>query len=85
MKEIQQGGGSCDPEATGTSLKACGGPNKGTCTGNVCVCNEEFTGPHCLAHNGFNDIEYEEEETLEVIAPSFAHSKVLWFGPNFFE
>lgn len=80
LKDIQQGGGACSPEATGTSLEACGGPTKGICTSNVCECKEEFTGPHCLAHNGFNDINYDEEKPLEVIAPSFEHSKVLWFG-----
>lgn len=80
LKAIQRGGGTCNTDATGTSLEACGGSDKGICDSNACKCKEGFTGSHCLAPDGFNDIEYEQEESLEFIAPNFEHSRALWFG-----
>lgn len=38
----------------------CGGPTRGECVNSKCVCKGPFTGPMCLAHDGFDDIRYED-------------------------
>lgn len=38
----------------------CGGPTRGECVNSKCVCKGPFTGPLCLAHDGFDDIRYED-------------------------
>ena len=47
---IQRGGGWCRKKSD------CGYPDKGTCsaTGH-CVCEDDYTGPMCLSHRGFDD------------------------------
>mmetsp|Transcript_22474 Transcript_22474/g.21600 ORF Transcript_22474/g.21600 Transcript_22474/m.21600 type:complete len:640 (-) Transcript_22474:185-2104(-) len=80
LKAIKRGGGTCKLGATGVSSEACGGGEKGICTTDGCLCNKGFTGPTCVAPDGFNDIDYEPEESLGFIAPRFDHSRVLWIG-----
>ena len=36
----------------------CGGLSRGDCIGGTCRCKAGFTGPTCLAHDGYNDVEY---------------------------
>ena len=65
---MRTGGGRCDPKATGVKLEACGGSERGTCTSKkVCSCSGNWTGPNCLAHNGFNPIEYDVPDTMSDI------------------
>ena len=46
---VQRGGASCVKDSQ------CGSPTKGHCFGNKCVCTDDFTGPRCLSHFGFDD------------------------------
>ena len=47
---IQRGGGYCETN------EDCGYPTKGECSGNKrCACQDNFTGPKCLSHAGFDD------------------------------
>ena len=70
LQPIQHGGGYC------TKDKQCGYPSKGACS-NIkrCVCEDEFTGPMCLSHRGFDDNPPLVEE-LEIgrvmISPAFS-------------
>ena len=65
LKEIQVGHGPCVPGATGESPDACGGLKRGRCTNRkVCECLDGWVGPNCLAHNGFNPIEYDVPDNL---------------------
>lgn len=52
LEDIKRGGAAC------TKTKQCGGPQRGLCTEKqVCKCKDGWTGPACLAHDGFNDFE----------------------------
>ena len=65
LLSIQRGGGSCDPNAVGLNADACGGIERGSCTGGrVCECQAGWTGPHCLAHMGWDPITYDEPDTI---------------------
>lgn len=65
LKPIQVGRGSCDPRATGISPEACGGSKRGRCTsGHVCECEVGWVGPHCLSHDGYDDIRWDEPDKL---------------------
>jgi len=79
IKGIQRGGGRCDPSAKSgdedTSKTAtCGDERHGYCTkGRVCQCNIGWTGPHCLSHQGFDPIQYDQPDSIEdlgFVAPS---------------
>lgn len=49
---VQNGGASCENDAD------CGGAQKGECSHHgSCLCNQNFTGPRCLAHFGLYDFE----------------------------
>ena len=51
LEPIAWGGGSC------SNSNMCGGKGRGVCSSNGrCVCEKHATGPHCLAHFGFDDI-----------------------------
>jgi len=57
---VEAGGGRCNPKATGINFEACGGAERGTCSSKkVCSCFDNWTGPNCLAHDGFDPIEYD--------------------------
>ena len=56
LQPIVKGGAVC------TADKECG--VNGTCTSGACVCTQGFTGPACLAHDGFYDV-----DTSKPIAP----------------
>lgn len=65
MKGIQKGRGECDPGMTGEIPAACGGPERGRCTqGKVCECKVGWTGPHCLANRGFDDILWDAPDKI---------------------
>ena len=68
MKNIQVGRGSCDPAVSGAVADACGGEQRGRCTsGRVCECLPGWTGPHCLAHRGWDPIAYDAPDQLSDI------------------
>lgn len=47
---IQRGGRYCSKNSD------CGYPTKGACSeSNRCVCEDDYTGPKCLSHAGYND------------------------------
>ncbi|VEU45172.1 unnamed protein product [Pseudo-nitzschia multistriata] len=65
LKPIQVGRGTCNPLATDISAQACGGEERGRCTkGNVCECREGWVGPHCLAADGYDDIDWDPPDKL---------------------
>eukprot|EP00536_Pseudo-nitzschia_multiseries_P001255 jgi/Psemu1/250373/estExt_Genewise1Plus.C_150142 len=81
LKPIQVGRGRCDPAASGSEMSAlnCGGLERGRCTyGNVCECNDGWVGPHCLAANGVNDIEWDPPDKLSDVG--FIPPKFVWNG-----
>lgn len=52
LQAIQRGGGAC------ASFKDCGGIMSGTCLSiGACKCKDGWSGPNCLAHAGFYDID----------------------------
>jgi hypothetical protein len=75
LKGIEVGRGPCDARAKGESRDACGGQERGVCTsGKVCECRRGWTGPHCLAAEGFNDIPWDEPDRISdvgFIPPQF--------------
>ena len=59
LQPIQKGGDSCDVDA------ACGGKRNGFCSPRgFCECKPGFTGPKCLAHDGFYDEGGQEPESV---------------------
>eukprot|EP00578_Thalassiosira_sp_NH16_P025551 CAMPEP_0181100068 /NCGR_PEP_ID=MMETSP1071-20121207/12998_1 /TAXON_ID=35127 /ORGANISM="Thalassiosira sp., Strain NH16" /LENGTH=639 /DNA_ID=CAMNT_0023182777 /DNA_START=177 /DNA_END=2096 /DNA_ORIENTATION=- len=69
LQPIQRGGEYCQEDSD------CGYPTKGSCSmGKRCVCNDEFTGPMCLSHAGFDDnppVADSLEIDRVVISPAF--------------
>mmetsp|Transcript_40583 Transcript_40583/g.85189 ORF Transcript_40583/g.85189 Transcript_40583/m.85189 type:complete len:628 (+) Transcript_40583:141-2024(+) len=66
LMAIQRGGGYCSKDSD------CGYPSKGSCSGRGhCVCHDDFTGPMCLSHFGYDDNPPVEED-LEVDKLSFS-------------
>lgn len=50
LQPIQRGGGSCQQNSD------CGYPMKGSCSdGKRCGCEDDYTGPMCLSHAGYDD------------------------------
>mmetsp|Transcript_23949 Transcript_23949/g.42848 ORF Transcript_23949/g.42848 Transcript_23949/m.42848 type:complete len:631 (+) Transcript_23949:167-2059(+) len=50
LMAIQRGGRYCSKDSD------CGYPTKGACSeSNRCVCEDDYTGPKCLSHAGYND------------------------------
>jgi len=65
LKGVPQGLGACDPKAVGRVPEACGGPGHGRCTpGHVCECIAGWTGPHCLARQGSDNILYDQPDKI---------------------
>jgi len=65
LKGVARGRGTCDPRANGESRQACGGPSRGRCTqGRVCECKNGWSGPHCLASDGFDDILWDQPDRI---------------------
>ena len=73
----------CDPKAEGVSRDSCGGLERGRCTqGGECECSRGWTGPYCLAPDGFDPIVYDVPDKLSdvgFIPPSVA-PRGLFFG-----
>ena len=82
MKSIKIGRGVCDPQATNISRASCGGKKQGTCTaGFVCECKQGWTGPHCIAPEGYDPIVYEIPESLSDLGftgPHITYNASLW-------
>eukprot|EP00816_Leptocylindrus_hargravesii_P012977 CAMPEP_0196803252 /NCGR_PEP_ID=MMETSP1362-20130617/2615_1 /TAXON_ID=163516 /ORGANISM="Leptocylindrus danicus, Strain CCMP1856" /LENGTH=621 /DNA_ID=CAMNT_0042174709 /DNA_START=115 /DNA_END=1980 /DNA_ORIENTATION=+ len=79
LKDIQKGGGACDPDANATYVdaKTCGGLTRGTCSTDKkkkssCTCESEWTGPNCLAKEGSDPYDWDPPETI---------SDVGYYGP----
>lgn len=52
LHPVKSGGGVC------SRGRDCGGEKRGACTvSGVCACRTGWTGPHCLAHGGFYDVD----------------------------
>lgn len=64
LKEIEFGGGSCVSNAD------CGTKARGTCSeDSVCVCQDHWTGPHCLAH--YAPLEFETSTDFDAHGNTF--------------
>lgn len=71
LKEIKNGGGKCSMTAPTDEIlpQSCGGKTHGKCSFETkkldsCVCNANWTGPHCLNPVGYDDIIWDVPETL---------------------
>ena len=65
LKPVQTGGGNCDPSVNDDSVYACGGEMKGRCTrAKKCECYQGWTGPHCLSHDGYDPIMYDQPDKI---------------------
>mmetsp|Transcript_41752 Transcript_41752/g.77239 ORF Transcript_41752/g.77239 Transcript_41752/m.77239 type:complete len:657 (-) Transcript_41752:751-2721(-) len=60
LKSIKTGGGSC------STSSQCGGSERGVCSdsSSVCECREGWTGPRCLSHAGYDDVKWDEPDSL---------------------
>lgn len=71
LRPIQRGRGLCTPSDTSTTPSGCGGTKRGICTiSGLCQCKEGWTGPHCLAHDGSDPIQWEDTEEIKLVGPS---------------
>ena len=81
LKPLTTGRGVCSQKATGTGRDSCGGEERGTCTsGGVCECKEGWTGPHCLASVGFDDIIWDQPDSFAdvgFVLPTFVPTGLL--------
>jgi hypothetical protein len=58
LRNIQNGGGECQKDSDCGRFDA-----MGSCASSgQCVCAPNFTGPHCLAHAGFYDVDTSKHE-----------------------
>jgi beta-glucan synthesis-associated protein KRE6 len=67
LLKIQRGQGPCNPRVTNSNtLDTCGGPERGRClaSSKTCECMPGWTGPHCLAHQGYDPILYDEPDHI---------------------
>lgn len=80
LKPIANGGGRCTVDNTASDFSPCGGVKRGVCTENrVCVCRPGWTGPTCLASDGFDPIDYERRDgfaDMEFTGPYFRISGI---------
>eukprot|EP00555_Chaetoceros_dichaeta_P009161 CAMPEP_0198258190 /NCGR_PEP_ID=MMETSP1447-20131203/7686_1 /TAXON_ID=420782 /ORGANISM="Chaetoceros dichaeta, Strain CCMP1751" /LENGTH=650 /DNA_ID=CAMNT_0043945261 /DNA_START=62 /DNA_END=2014 /DNA_ORIENTATION=+ len=65
LKGIVAGGGTCR-KVTNILSKSCGGPTRGTCSSrHVCECKAGWVGPQCLAHDGFDPVQYDKPDDFQ--------------------
>lgn len=81
LKPIPSGHGVCNPRIGEVGNDSCGGVERGVCTEDqVCECKEGWTGPNCLAAVGYDDIVWDEPDTLQdvgFVPPSLLPSYFL--------
>jgi len=85
LKPVIAGRGGCNPDVTGSDdsngRDSCGGPKRGTCTSNgMCECLEGWTGPHCLASVGYDDIIWDVSDSIAdvgFVLPNFVPKGLL--------
>mmetsp|Transcript_24418 Transcript_24418/g.48624 ORF Transcript_24418/g.48624 Transcript_24418/m.48624 type:complete len:600 (-) Transcript_24418:529-2328(-) len=64
LKKIRVGGNRCDNDEN------CGGSRHGVCNiDKTCECLKGFTGPLCLAYDGFDDVTYDEIPLPFIVDP----------------
>ncbi|KAI2489279.1 Beta-glucan synthesis-associated protein (SKN1) [Fragilaria crotonensis] len=83
LKGIQTGRGACNTQAIDESAGACGGPKRGRCSpGKECECFVGWTGPHCLSHQGFDPILYDQPDKISDLGfiPPTVHPMTLVAG-----
>lgn len=65
LKPVATGRGTCDPQGSDKVEASCGGLQRGRCTqGRVCECSMGWTGPHCLASVAFDEIVWDESDSI---------------------
>ena len=69
LKPVPTGEGPCK-ENNDTEKHSCGGSEQGRCFKGKCRCLKGWTGPHCLAHDGFDEIVWEKERKFYFYGPS---------------
>eukprot|EP00584_Thalassiosira_punctigera_P018432 CAMPEP_0172553840 /NCGR_PEP_ID=MMETSP1067-20121228/51913_1 /TAXON_ID=265564 ORGANISM="Thalassiosira punctigera, Strain Tpunct2005C2" /NCGR_SAMPLE_ID=MMETSP1067 /ASSEMBLY_ACC=CAM_ASM_000444 /LENGTH=629 /DNA_ID=CAMNT_0013342085 /DNA_START=115 /DNA_END=2004 /DNA_ORIENTATION=+ len=75
LHAIQRGGGVCSQNSD------CGFPVKGKCASTRCVCEEDYTGPKCLSHAGFDDNPPPTEElSVDWLLPSPVFAAIFTFA-----
>lgn len=73
LKSVHVGGGMCK------SSTNCGGKDVGNCVEGRCHCEVTTrTGPHCMAHAGFDDIVWDKDADLEVYLFVFPQTFLIW-------
>merc|ERR1712232_441216 len=76
---VPKGTGNCKRDVGGVSAETCGGPTRGLCNAaRKCECRSGWTGPHCLANEGFDPVKYDREDgfaDLEIVGPM-----AIWSG-----
>jgi hypothetical protein len=88
LKGVQKGMGACAQQASGMVPEACGGAGRGRCSkSSVCECNDGWTGPHCLAHDGSDPIVWDEADKIAdigfvppLVAPRFLIGILVCLG-----
>lgn len=79
LKPIENGGGVCKRDVSGISALSCGGPTRGLCSASrLCECRAGWTGPNCLAPDGFDPIQYERIDGFEDL--EFTGPMIIWCG-----
>lgn len=81
LKPLSVGEGACNPAAptTDTTTLSCGGEERGLCTQKkVCECHKGWVGPHCLAANGYNEINWDPLDHLSDVG--FSPPKFIFNG-----
>ena len=76
---VPKGTGNCKRDVGGVSAERCDGPTRGLCNAaRKCECRSGWTGPHCLANEGFDPVKYDREDgfaDLEIVGPM-----AIWSG-----
>jgi len=80
LKTLQVGQGTCNPLATDDSSQSCGGEERGQCTkgSKVCECKKGWVGPHCLASEGYDEIDWDPMDKLSDVG--FSPPKFVFNG-----